>query len=66
MTYDLIIDLRNINANRFIKKWFQMRNESVLDHIDSYRLPFTIFEISFFLQTHTALQHSEMMQKRNS
>lgn len=60
----LILDLRDLNANRFIKKELLMKNENLLESAESYRFPFTHFEISFFLQTHTASQHSEMMQQR--
>jgi len=63
---DLIVDLRLISANRFVKKWFQMRNENMVDNVESYRFPFTTIEISFFLQSHTEVQHNQMMALRNT
>ena len=53
----MLVDLRELNANRFIKKIFQMKNEYLAENPDSYRYPLTVFVVSFFLQTHTAQQH---------
>lgn len=50
---DLLIDLRDLNANRFLKKHLHMRNEHIIDNLDSYRHPFSLCVCSFFLQTHT-------------
>lgn len=43
-----------------------MRNEYLVENLDSYRSPFTVFMISFFLQTHTTQQHDELMKSRNT
>lgn len=60
----MIIDLGELNSNHFIKKHYQMSNKS--ESLESFRHPFTVFVVSFFLQTHTSLQHEIHMQKRNS
>ncbi len=43
-----------------------MKNEYMVENLDSYRYPFTVFIVSFFLQTHTSEQHLELMQSRNT
>jgi hypothetical protein len=42
-----------------------MRNELLIESPDSYRLPFTVFVVSLFLQTHTTEQLAVFMQRRN-
>ena len=54
---NLLLDLRDLNCNRFLKKNMPLRNDSLLDNPDSYRLPFSPCTLSFFLQTHTLQQH---------
>ena len=49
MACELIVDLRSISANKFVKAWFQMKNEGLVDNVDSFKFPFTTMEISFFL-----------------
>lgn len=46
---ELVIDLRELNSNKFIKKQYQMKNEYMVENLDSYRYPFTVFIVSFFL-----------------
>ncbi len=43
-----------------------MRNETLIENPDSWRYPFTVFMISFFLQSHTEHQLNEVMMKRNT
>lgn len=64
-TCDLLIDLRELNNNRFLKKHFQLRNESMIDSLESYRTPYSVCVASLFLQTHTLRQH-EVLFKNNT
>ncbi len=43
-----------------------MKNEFLIENLNSFNQPFTVFTISFFLQTHTVEQHDMLMEKRNS
>lgn len=57
--------MHELSVNKFLKKHYQMKNESLLDNVDSFRHPFPLCLISFFLQTHTTQQHQEFMKKRD-
>ena len=43
-----------------------MRNETIVENTDAYRQPFTVLMVSLFLLSHTAQQHKELMQARNT
>lgn len=46
---ELMIDLRELNSNRFIKKHFELRNDLITKDIDSFKQPFPQVIVSFFL-----------------
>ena len=51
-----------------MKKHIQLRNEQIIDSVDSYRSSFSVCVASLFLQTHTLKQHQEhlLQAKKNT
>lgn len=43
-----------------------MRNEAMIDSVDSYRTSFSVCVASLFLQTHTVKQHEDLQAKKNT
>ena len=42
-----------------------MKNFTILQDTETFHYALTQIEISYFLQTHTAVQHNQMMSDRN-
>jgi hypothetical protein len=62
---EVTIDMRELNSNQFIKKHYELRNDSMTKDIDSYKSPFPLAMLSFFLQSHNVNQMQAQMASRN-
>ena len=62
---DTLIDLRELNANRILKKYLPLRDDSLSGDLNSFSHPFPSLLASFFLQTHSSVQLESILHGRN-